>query len=412
MKLITKLFAISVSLILFSSCGNKQTSINDSVAIEFKNFKDSISSQSSKFVISIDWPVTGESNIVKEVRKWIANEVIGKDNAEIAESPENIITSWKEEMKESGNIYDNYSLQIVGHVIDNEFISLSSIYNVDQPKRGESVTFNNAYFRMSDGSLLTEEDLPSIAEIRPALIGLMRDYKFKKQDEDNDGSIVFSGLDYDNLSYPLSHAYYNDNGLVLQYIPDELSVIDSKIPEFVIPYYVFLRNLTPIQKGFVPSKQLKDYEENLSKYDEIEKIIYSIYYDCGVWEPNPAEYILSSSMMDKVKKLGITKKLDYQKTNPNDVSEYFTDSFNEFIKNNPRRNQIPQINSTGGILWDGGSAPPDEFDLNIIDCTLVNNDTANIIIDWNGFGLRYLTLKKENGKWKIDDIDQIRENFK
>lgn len=142
---------------------------------------------------------------------------------------------------------------------------------------------------------------------------------------------------------------------------------------------------------------------------EAEKCLYAIYYDKSVNDhPNDAPGY-SRAMLKKFKELGITKGIEspYSKSFSAVLDELST------IADEVMDKTGDLVGFDGDILWDSQGEVSD-FNIDVIDITVKDPDHVTLKTKFTNFDTkeRVYSMVRENGVFKIDNMDDCRESAK
>lgn len=136
-------------------------------------------------------------------------------------------------------------------------------------------------------------------------------------------------------------------------------------------------------------------EQNVGK--EAQKALYSFYYDKEMLDASNPDLTCSEAMRRRFEEAGVTSG----------VQDPFSQSFNDLCK---RYQEATEVGFDYDILWNTQDTVTD-FDLEVTDVTVIDNDNVifNVIQRNNGEeSLRVIELTRENGVFRIDNIDDLR----
>lgn len=130
---------------------------------------------------------------------------------------------------------------------------------------------------------------------------------------------------------------------------------------------------------------------------EAEKALYSFYYDKEMLDASNPDLTCSETMRRRFEEAGVTSG----------VQDPFSRSFNDLCK---RYQEATEVGFDYDILWNTQDMVTD-FDLEVTDVTVIDNDNVifNVIQRNNGEeSHRVIELTRENGVFRIDNIDDLR----
>lgn len=400
----------------FTACGSSSngsnSAQNDSNDIKFETFADSISLPPYEdlpydfyFTYSISWPVSGNDEIVKSIRKWIAEQMNCKNISSIvADSTPNLLIK---EFSDNG-LDDTSSTDLsVSSDIKGSILSLGYDLEISAPMSRPVIYFQRTKINLSNGKVLNRDLFPS-DEIMSKLI-------LESLNESSE-----YGYECPNYSYkfPSSLPSFDENGLLVQYDMYEAMAGGHGMPYITIIYSKILPYLSDELLAFVPKEYYERYKEApISNNEEIEKeiskFVYSLVYSQEIYnaekfDPSQNQYeAYSPKMKETFKQFGIN----------GDGGLYFSifdDQIHSksFIKLLNNLSDKERDFDWGFITW--GGEEKFAFEAVIDDINIVNPEFAKVVIKFRTYEqapwiTRDIEIIKEDGEWKIDNIDNFRQ---
>ena len=415
----------------FTACGSTSNSSNSEEndtnvtnVIKFETFADSISlppvedmPYNFHFTYSISWPVSGNNEIVKFVRQWIAEQMNCKNISDIdtQATPDILIKEYTDT-----NLDDCGSTELtVGSDISGDILSLYYSTYVGSPMGRPIIDFQETKINLSNGKVLTRDLFPSDEIMSNLILEGFKDASL--YDELDDLALNLP------LPFPSALPSFDENGLFVQYKMYEVSHGAAGMPSTTIIYSKILPYLSDDLLEFVPKEYYEKYKAApVSNKDEIEKeiskFVYSLFYDQSIVEMESMTHGqcgFSPKMKETFKEYGITSPIVYNYA----IEPFYSSSFTKLLKDIKDKEQKGkevrgddeyQIFDFDWWFFREWSEEPGAFEAKIDDIKVVNPGFAEIVVkyrdsigsSWNN---RKLEVIKEDGQWKVDNINKMRQ---
>ena len=198
--------------------------------------------------ISFEYPTTGNSILLNNVREWI-NEKLGGTYDGDLENADGMLAYYYSklndpEMSSSITIKKLYENDvIVTYIAEHEFLMKGGAHG------GHSET--GTTFRKSDGKVFSNEMVSKSDEMQDLVRAGLKRYFDVYSDEDLMDMIDSESLyGYNNIPLPSANPWITPNGVVFRYAEYEIAAYAYGQPSFVIPNHTIVRFLSATGKTF------------------------------------------------------------------------------------------------------------------------------------------------------------------
>lgn len=179
-------------------------------------------------------------------------------------------------------------------------------------------------------------------------------------------------------------------------------------------------NISQSKNDTISSSEIKtDNYKSINREDEIKKFVYQTYYNSELLDTlyYMSEPSYSYGMLVKFLKNGITEELDYpvneNLSNENwHYREFYSDDFNKTLQDLCDLDR--KVEDIIGFDWDIFECSQEGFfnlNVDVKNIILKSSTEAKVTLLQNN-SERIFYLVKEHGVWKIDNMDNLKEDAK
>lgn len=186
---------------------------------------------------------------------------------------------------------------------------------------------------------------------------------------------------------------------------------------FTIPYQRIIPLLSDEAKGFVPSKYIREYEENKTTIDDIENIIYSLCYDEIIHDdPYEARAQYNPLMLWRFQDKGITSGLSRDDVMSRQLKELHRQIYgvvDNYVNSHPqwfKHYQYDYPSLYFYLLRQYGCPEMNVFCV-ITGYNFISSDKV-IVTVVTPIGPEYIEFIKEDKEWKINDVDNLQYDMR
>lgn len=220
----------------------------DNIPFEVKKFEK----EKGDNELEIEYPVSGNPEVVDSVRSWINGELTGTFTGNPADA-EAFFRHYASQLgtdpdlnEYGGYTIDKFEIQFVNDLI----VTYSyTTYLYEGGAHGEGGVYG-ATFLQSDGTLFSKSCFTSMRELRPLFIEGLKRYFKVTSDEELMGCLL-NVKSLSTLPMPGRDPWIEEDGVVFSYTPYEIAPYSSGSPRFTIPFDKIRPYLTEKGRSFI-----------------------------------------------------------------------------------------------------------------------------------------------------------------
>lgn len=244
-----------IMALVLGSCAHKSadpSSAADGKDIEVTRIaKEAPSFGDEKSVIDCEYPTSGDTVLLQNVREWI-NEILGDTYEGNLADSETMFNFYGQRMEEESEDDERLTKTEIKKVYENDrivtFVCRGYEY-FNGAAHGLSYEIG-ATFRKSDGKTFTKNMIRSAREVQPFIVEGLKDYFEVATDEELTDCLILSD-DSEYIPLPTANPWITEDGMTFCYMAYEIASYAAGQPSFVIPASDIKDYLTTVGKTFL-----------------------------------------------------------------------------------------------------------------------------------------------------------------
>lgn len=412
--------------------------VHPSIPTVFENYTDSIirifdqkTGHKLRLYYSIDWPTDGSDEWRTDLKRALFRKIdseneyaINKaDSIDLPSFFKSFFEKWYEE-SQSEDWYgeDLHTYETKADFTDDEFLdfevsSYSRLYMQNGVNPPNKASFR---IRLKDGASFSGYPFQKDTgyQIYSLLGGMALLDPELRQFETND-LFADDGVHPERFFNEDIRLFFTKDGICFNFGMGALGFpMAAGEISFEVPYKLLIPILTEEARQFVPSRYVQEYERNKETLSELEKIIFSLCFDSDAMmekEASRAQYNPLMLMAFHYKGIDSSLSVDeVMSAQLKKLHEQIDGVVDNYVRKHPRWYERYAFDYPSLFLYllpeKGWPDPVNEFCV-ITGYDIISPEKVKIRIA-NQCGPETIEFVKENGKWKINDVDNLQYDMR